>query len=123
MRSFGEPIDVRGYQVPSSFTDQTVYIHVHPSGGDQISDRDGAGESVARRLQGHGEVKINTSNRDTGQKGDMLYYDDHWYECVSCEKWDHTILNHYNYIFTLVPEHAEGNKEEFTEPDNIGGGF
>ena len=91
-------------------------IHVHPSGGDQVSDRDGAGEVLARRLEGHGEIEIKISNRETGTKADMLYFDGHWYECVSCEHWFHTILNHYNYRFALVQELSEGCVSDLEPP-------
>lgn len=121
LRSFGESREIRGYMA-SGHTDRTVSIHVHPSGGDQVADRDGAGETVARSLQGHGEVEIKVSDRDAGTKADMLYFDGHWYECVSCEHWFHTLLTHYNYRFVLIPEHAEGPKEEFAPPQFVEGG-
>lgn len=121
LRRFREPHEVRGYMV-SGYDDTVVSIHVHPSGGDQVSDRDGAGESVARRLEGHGEVEIRISDRDTGTKADMLYFNGRWYECVSCELWFHTILTHYNYRFALVPDNAEGSKIDFDPPHLEEGG-
>ncbi|MBE6725089.1 MAG: hypothetical protein E7576_07870 [Ruminococcaceae bacterium] len=123
LRSFGPPTIRNGYAIPSGYTDKTVSIHVHPSGGDQVQDKDGAGEGVARRLEGHGEVEIKISDREAGTKADMLFFDGHWYECVSCEHWFHTILTHYNYRFALVPEHAEGKKSEFNAPMTYGGGL
>lgn len=123
LRRFGESHEVRGYMVPEGYTDQTVNIHVHPSGGDQVTDKDGAGESVARRLEGHGEVEIKISDRESGTKADLLLFDGHWYECVSCEHWFHTLLSHYNYRFALVPENAEGPKEEFNPPQIVEGGW
>lgn len=121
LRRFKEPREVRGYMA-SDFEDSTVSIHVHPSGGDQVSDRDGAGETVARRLEGHGEVEIKTADRETGVKADMLYFDGHWYECVSCEHWFHTVLNHFNYRFALVPARTEGPIRELAPPRLTNGG-
>lgn len=115
LRRFKEPREIRGYAV-SDFEDLRVSIHVHPSGGDQVSDRDGAGETIARRLEGHGEVEIKTSDRENGTKADMLFFGGHWYECVSCEHWFHTILTHFNYRFALVPVLEEGSKAEFAAP-------
>lgn len=115
LRRFKEPREIRGYMV-SDFEDLSVNIHVHPSGGDQVTDRDGAGETLHRRLEGHGEVEIKISDREAGTKADMLYFDGKWYECVSCERWFHTILTHYNYRFALVPVLEEGDKAEFAAP-------
>ena len=34
---------------------------------------------------------------------DWLYYHGRWYECKSCQLWDHTILSHYESEFVVVP--------------------
>lgn len=121
LRRFTEGVEVRGY-MSSGFEDLTVSIHVHPSGGDRISDREGAGEVLAEYLEGHGEVEIRISNREDGTKADMLWFNNHWYECVSCEHYFHTLLNHYNYRFALIPKLEEGSKAEFVPPLTQEGG-
>lgn len=123
IRSFDEPVNINGHSVSTHY-DKWVSIHVHPSGGDNVSDGLGAGEHVTRHLDGHGEVPLNVANEETGQKADMLFFDGHWYECISCEHWFHTLLNHYNYRFTLVQEFAEGIKFELEPPESVeNGGF
>ena len=123
IRRFDEPVNVNGH-LASTHYDWIARIHVHPSGGDNVTDTLGAGENITRRLEGHGEVEIRTANRETGQKADMLFFNGHWYECISCEHWFHTLLNHYNYRFTLVQELAEGRRWEFEPPEPVdGGGF
>lgn len=121
IRSFDEPVNINGHYASTHY-DKWVSIHVHPSGGDNVSDGFGAGENVTRHLEGHGEVLLKVADRETGQKADMLFFDGHWYECISCEHWFHTLLNHYNYRFTLVQEFAEGIKFELEPPESVGNG-
>jgi hypothetical protein len=121
IRSFDEPININGHWI-SGYRDWSAKIHVHPSGGDNVTDNYGAGENLMRRLEGHGEIALKVSDRETGQKADMLFFDGHWYECISCEHWFHTLLNHFNYRFTLVQEFAEGDRIEFEPPIPVAGG-
>ncbi|MCD8397537.1 MAG: hypothetical protein LUD12_10240 [Lachnospiraceae bacterium] len=67
-------------------------------------------------MEGHGTDILVAANQDAGVKGDLLYYHGDWYECVSAVEWDHTILNHWNYKFSLVPKDAAGTVD-LEEPD------
>lgn len=115
VRRFDPEIDINGYSY-APFNDISVSIHVHPAGGDNVSDHDGAGETVARHLQGHGEVPLKIADRNAGTRADLLYFYGHWYECISCEYWFHTLMGHYNYRFTLVPENSIGNPDYLAPP-------
>lgn len=105
LRRFGQPVEKNGY-LHSSHLDMKVSIHVHPAGGDSVQN-DGAGGRVSRHLEGHGNIRLNVADQNIGTKADCLYYHGDWYECVSCQYWDHTILTHYNYSFTLIPQDSE----------------
>lgn len=107
IRRFGEQRSVMGYVV-SDFSDFAASLNIHPMSADKIQGLP-EGERKIKHLEGHGEVKLNVGNEKTHTKGDLLFYHDDWYECTSCQLWDHTVLSHYNYQFILVPMDASGS--------------
>ena len=106
VRRFGEQKVVKGY-VTTSHEDFTVSLNVHPPGSDTIQALP-EGERKIKRLEAAGTDVLHPANQETGEKGDLLYYHGYWYECVSAIEWDHTILNHWEYSFVLVPGDAAG---------------
>lgn len=114
VRRFGEQKNVRGY-LTSPHTDFVASLNVHPLGTDSIQALP-EGERKIKRLEAHGTDVIRPSDQHSGVKGDLLYYHGEWYECVSAVEWDHTILNHLNYQFVLVPKDAAGTID-LADPD------
>lgn len=106
LRRAGKQRLVKGY-LASGFEDIAVSLHVHPLSTNQIQALP-EGERKLKRLEGHGEIELNVGDEAENRKGDLLYYHGDWYECVSCQMYDHTILSHYNYQFVLVPKDASG---------------
>ena len=106
IRRFGEQSEVKGY-LTADHEDFLVSMDVSPSGTD-VNQALPEGERRIKRLQGFSETPLRVSNQDEGIQGDLLYYHGDWYECVSAQEWDHTILCHWNYSFTLVPYDAAG---------------
>lgn len=100
MRRFGEQKEVQGY-LTYTRTDFVASIHVHPSGSDSTKAQPEGARRI-KRLEGHGEIPLLVADETKGQKADLLYYQGDWYDCVSCQMWDHTLLSHYNYQFVLV---------------------
>lgn len=100
---------VKGYLV-SGCEDGVVSIHVHPLGTDAIQALP-EGERKLKRLEGHGSYKLNVGDQGANKKGDLLYYHGDWYECLSCQLHDHTLLAHYNYQFVIVPKDASGTTD------------
>lgn len=107
IRRFGKQKEVKGY-LTSGYEDFVASLNVHPLGTDAIQALP-EGERKMKRLEGHGEVALLVGNEEDNRKGDLLYYHGDWYECVSSQMWDHTILSHYNYQFILVPTDAGGS--------------
>ena len=101
IRRFKEQKEYKGYLV-AEHEDFVASIHVHPTGSDQIQALS-EGERRVTRLEGHGNIQLLTADQIKDQKGDLLLYRGEWYECISSQLWDHTILSHYNYQFVLVP--------------------
>lgn len=110
IRRFSEQHEVKGYLV-SDYRDFYVSLHVHPSGGEQ-PQANPEGIRKVKRLEAHGsDEKLLAANPATNQKGDFLYFDGDWYECISAQEWDHTILSHVNYTFVLIPPDAAGSSD------------
>lgn len=102
LRRFGTPKNIGGY-TKSTYTDSTVSLHLHPLSTDQLQALP-EGERTVKRIEGHGEIALITADQTTGQKGDLVYYYGEWYKCESCQCYDHTILNHYNYQFVRAAQ-------------------
>lgn len=106
IRRFSEQKNVKGYLV-SDHEDFGASLNVHPLSTDQMQALP-EGQRTVKRLEGHSETELIVADEKLNRKGDLLYYYGDWYECVSSQVWDHTILSHYNYQFVLVPNDASG---------------
>ncbi|MBR3973002.1 MAG: hypothetical protein IKJ99_03480 [Oscillospiraceae bacterium] len=109
IRRFGEQSIIKGY-VRSSHSDFGASLNLHPLGTDEMAALP-EGQRMVKRLEGHGEIELNVADQKKNQKGDLVYYHGYWYECESCQLWDHTILSHYNYQFVMVPTDAAGTTD------------
>jgi len=114
VRRFGEQKVVMGY-LTSGAEDFVLSANIHPMSTDSIQALP-EGERHIKRLEGHGEVALNVGNETSNTKGDLLFYHGDWYECTSCQLWDHTVLTHYNYQFVLVPWDAS-ETYDMTQPE------
>lgn len=102
LRRFGEQKIIRGYEC-STYFDSVLNANIHPMSTDKVNALP-EGLRHMKYLEGHGEVELKTANENEHKKGDLLFYHGEWYECISCQFWDHTVLSHYNYQFGLVPQ-------------------
>lgn len=107
IRRFSKQRNIKGYLV-SDYTDFGASLHIHPTGSDTMQALP-EGQRKVKRLEGHGMEGIIPADEKLNQKGDLLYYYGDWYECVSSQLFDHTVLNHRNYQFVLVPTDAAGS--------------
>ncbi len=111
VRRFGEQKNFNGY-LTSEYEDFVASLNVHPLSADQMQALP-EGQRKVKRLEAHGEVKLVVADEKLNRKGDMLYYHRDWYECVSSQIWEHTILSHLNYQFVLVPEDVSQSPDMF----------
>lgn len=113
-RRFGSQSTVKGY-VTTPHRDFAASLNVHPPSADTIQALP-EGERKVKRLEASGTDVLLASDQARGIKGDLLYYHGDWYECISAIEWDHTILNHWEYVFVLVPKDAAGTVD-LAEPE------
>ena len=106
LRRFGEEQTVDGYG-RAPYTDQVVSLNVQPLSSDELQALP-EGESRNKRMRAFGDTVLTPADRSAGTRGDWLFYQGnmdpvgHWYECVSSQGWDHTMLSHCCSEFTLV---------------------
>lgn len=102
VRRFGEETVVNGVS-GAPHTDSVVALEdVQPLSSDELQALP-EGERTIRHIKSIGSTKFTTADEDAGTPGDWLYYRGQWYECKSCQYWDHTILSHYESEFVAVP--------------------
>lgn len=101
LRRFGVQKNINGYLV-SDYQDIVLSANMHPMSTDSIQALP-EGKRHIKHLEGHGEMLLRVADEKTHTKGDMLFYHGDWYECTSCQLWDHTMLTHFNYQFALIP--------------------
>ena len=115
VRRFGPQKAVKGYLV-SDHTDFVASLHVHPSGSTPVSALP-EGERKMSRLEGHGNIELYVADEARNRKGDLLYFNEDWYECISAQEFNHTILGHWNYSFVLVPKDASRSTDLEPRPN------
>ena len=124
LRRFGTPVEVKGY-LSETKEDIVVELNVHPLGTDQLQALP-EGERTVKRLEAQSSVPLVATNENAEVKGDLLLYHGHWYECVSSQAWDHTLLSHWNCQFVLVPTNgpraADIQNPPSAEPTTARGG-
>lgn len=103
----------------ASYTDQVVSLNVQPLSSDELQALP-EGESRNKRMRAFGDTVLTPADRSAGTRGDWLFYQGnmdpvgHWYECVSSQGWDHTMLSHCCSEFVLV---SEGEAKRFPAPE------
>lgn len=76
-------------------------LNVQPLSADELQALP-EGLRKTKRLKAWGPSLLTAADQTTQQRGDWMYYGGLWYECVSCVKWDHTPLSHYESQFCQV---------------------
>lgn len=96
-----------GYSAPGGHEDFLVTLNVQPLSSDELQALP-EGERTVKRIKSIGETKFKPADEETGTEGDRLYYDGKWYECKSCQTWDHTLLAHTEAEFVEMAPGSEG---------------
>ena len=102
VRRFGEETIVGGFS-GAPYDDSVLALgDIQPLSADELQALP-EGQRTVKRLKSIGSTRFTTADESTGTPGDWIYYDGRWYECTSCQLWDHTILSHYESEFVEVP--------------------
>lgn len=106
-RRLKEDVYSGGYAAPGGHEDFVVTLNVQPLSSDELQALP-EGERTIKRIKAIGVNQFNPTDEETGTQGDRLYYEEKWYECKSCQLWDHTILSHYESEFVEMSPGSEG---------------
>lgn len=100
IRRFGKTEIVDGYQC-AGYEDTETSLNVQPLSKDELLALP-EGERRTKRLKAYSDFTFTTADQSSGKRGDWLFYNGHWYECVSSIGWDHTMLSHCKSEFVEV---------------------
>lgn len=113
IRRFDEECSIGGHSA-ALYHDTVTELDVQPLSADELKALP-EGERRTKRMKAFGDTVLRTSEEETGQRGDWLFYQGkmdqkgHWYECVSSVGWDHTLLGHCKSEFVMVSEAESSN--------------
>lgn len=102
IRRFGEETIERGYSAPGGYEDTVVSLNVQPLSSDDLQALP-EGLRTVKHVKTVGGDEFTPADEEHGVQGDRLFYEGKWYECTSCQKWDHTLLSHYEAEFAEMP--------------------
>lgn len=102
VRRFGDETVVNGVSGAPHEDFVVALEDVQPLSSDELQALP-EGERTVRHIKSIGSTKFTTADEESGTPGDWLYYNGRWFECKSCQLWDHTILAHYESEFVVVP--------------------
>ncbi len=116
VRRFGEQQYYHGYYY-CPHDDYVASLHVHPLGAMKILALP-EGDMSFQHLEAHGSHKLQVVGELGGDtRGDLLWYQGHWWECISVVEWHDTgLLSHFNYEFAFVTQNAAGDSSLSNPP-------
>jgi hypothetical protein len=87
----------------AAFTDTLTRLNVQPLTPNDLKALP-EGDRTVKRIKSFGPDRLTSADEWGGVPGDRLFYHGHWYECVSCVQWHHTILAHFRSNFVICKE-------------------
>ena len=101
-----ETVLERGASV-STYRDITVLADVQRNGSGTTTQNEG--NRKTQKLKAWSNEPFQVDDQNAGQTGDWILKDGFWYRCISCQRSNNTLLDHYVSEFELI---YEGNSEE-----------
>ena len=105
IRRYGQQTITGGY-ASAPYTDFRTQLNVQPLSAKEVMALP-EGERAAKRLKSFGKVKLAHSEDSGETPGDRIFYNGEWFECVSADMWDHTLLSHWRSEFILLPANEQ----------------
>lgn len=106
IRRFNSPQFVSGHEC-LGYTDGYAVLDVQEEQPDTLALHEEGAISSAR-LVCYGNDEMIAEDNIRGRKGDLLFYNGEVYKCVSCNKYHHTMLKHYNSAWTRISTEEGG---------------
>ena len=108
IRKYLPQVIERGY-ASSQCIEITSQLNVQPLSTDELRALP-EGERTVKKIKSYGSDQMASADASTQTPGDRLFYHGQWYECVSSEQWEHTILAHYRSEWVLLAQQDDPPK-------------
>jgi hypothetical protein len=102
VRRRGKQENINGYFVSES-TDFTARLNIQPLSANELLALP-EGERTVKRIKTFSMTALISADEHSGTPGDLLYYEDKWYECKSCVRYIHSPLKHYEAVFVILAD-------------------
>lgn len=101
LRRFGKISYVGGHESYSS-EDSEINADVQPVTRNNTMTE--AGAELSSRVKAWTDIELMPCDPDKGVKGDWLYHQERWYQCVSSVNDNNTMLSHWTSEFEMVSD-------------------
>ena len=101
VKRFEGNIIINGYPSSGYAEVANVYLDVQEESASSAMDENG--KRATKHIRAFGQFPFRCAE-SPDIKGDLLRYNEQWYECVSCVQRCNTLLRHYDASFTLLPD-------------------
>ena len=103
----------KGYS-SSSFADKPLHADIQTL--QNISTTGESGAYSKQKIKVFSKEKVQIADKSKGIRADWIYFQDKWFEAVSCRLSENTLLKHYTSEFEEI---LNGELEEFLKPPVI----
>ncbi|MCD8201912.1 MAG: hypothetical protein LUD47_07600 [Clostridia bacterium] len=93
---------VDGYFLNDAYEDKEVLLDVQSSSSN--IQHTPQGDKETKSLTSYGNFPIQTASAIQGYRADLLWYDGEWYECSSCQWYEHLPTRHWTATWQRVSE-------------------
>ena len=117
IRRYGKQEYVKGHATAAFTETRGVMLDVqtvNPNNMEALAE----GFRTSKRIKAFGDFVFQAADQTTGTPGDLLWYSNEWYRCISSVYKEHTILHHCRSDFVSAPSTESG---EILKPPKRGG--
>jgi len=94
VRRFGALTNVGGYMA-TTHTDSMALLDIQTMSNTQKTDSDG--DVSVQRIKAFGDLDLKPSRQSS--KGDLVWFQGKWFECIASRKSENTLIAHWTYEF------------------------
>lgn len=117
LRMFSKQATAQGYAVIAPYEDKRVLLDVQPVDNTDLKELP-EGCRAGKTIKSYGSFPVQTADVKQGYRGDYLFFDDDWYECVASSYYEHTPLRHWKSLYVRVSESGLDDEEPEEDYDD-----
>ena len=113
LRRFKPSVYVRGHST-STYNDKPLHADIQTLQNTSTTSDNGA--ESKQRIKVFSKKQIQVADKKNGVRADWIYFQEKWFEAVSCRLSENTLLKHYTSEFEEV---LNGERPEYMKPPVI----